>query len=173
MMVGHHASLLDTLFKKYCDDVGRRDQAANYKKRIKGADTLRTYIAERSLCRVVVPQKWLLKLPQPPFREQSFILAVERLDLLSKSETIARYHDLDEVTLRELCRCLRRFRGLDSSEHNVCLTNDGKVAFIDLEHWDHAGNREYLKFLGPLMSRDTRKRAARFLGGQRLQQWRR
>ena len=87
------------------------------------------------------------------------MLVVERLDLLSDEQTRAAYYDIDPNILQELCAVLFHFRGMDSSAKNVPFVTDGRVAFIDTEHWDRASSKAYLHQVGEHLSADRRKRA--------------
>jgi hypothetical protein len=160
IMVAAHPSVPGLLFKKYCDDMSQKDQGANYRRRIEGADRLRAFVDKRLLRHVVVPRKRLLELPHPfSRRDPSHILVVERLDLQSDEQTRAAYYGIDPDILQELCVVLFHFRGMDSSSKNVPFVADGRVAFIDTEHWDRASNKAYLHQVGEHLSADRRKLA--------------
>jgi hypothetical protein len=170
--VASHSSANGYLFKKYVN-AGKRedpdDQLKNYKTRVDGARRVRALISDRGLRNAVAPSKWIRELPS---RFGSHILIVERLDLLDDDESKRAYHRIDEGTLRDLCTVLYAFRGLDSTPKNVPITRDGKVAFIDTEHWDrHSGSkkqRPFLKYIREYLESDMRDRADRFfaeLGG--------
>lgn len=149
IMVGSHPRLPGILFKKYSDDAPSDRQLANYQARVLGADLLRSFVRERELVRVVVPQKQIVELSG---RFESHILAVERLDILSPDDSIAAYRRVDPVVLRELCYVLFHFRGLDSIVDNVPLTTDGRIAFIDTENWQRGRKRPYLRHLRDCLS---------------------
>jgi hypothetical protein len=153
IMVAAHPSAPGLLFKKYCDDKSLKDQRANYKRRVEGADRLRSFVDKQFLRHVAVPRKQLLELPRP-FSRRAYILVVERLDLLNDEQTRAVYHDLDPDILRELSVVLFHFRGMDSNAKNVPLIADGRVAFIDTEHWDRDNNKIYLHQLRAHLSID-------------------
>ena len=66
--------------------------------------------------------------------------------------------------LRDLLRVLVRHRGLDSNSKNVQFTRDGKIAFVDLEHWDRTDrDRVRLKSIGDYLSKSGRRLARRIL----------
>jgi hypothetical protein len=144
--VASHPSVPWYLFKKYVSS-GKRDeedQLDNYQKRLEGALQLRRLIDDKNLKHVVVPRKWLRTLPEEfgSRREPAHILVVERLDLLDADESKRAYQRIDESILRDLCVALYAFRGLDSTIKNLPFTADGKIAFIDTEHWNRHGNRK-------------------------------
>lgn len=163
--VASHESADGYLFKKYVasgkrDDL--KDQLDNYQTRIEGADRLRDLIGRERLRNVVVPRKWLRELPSDfgSRKQPSHVLVVERLDVLGADESERRYGRIDEGTLRDLCVALHSFRGLDSTSKNVPFTADGRIAFIDTEHWDRHSDRtksyqrRFLKYLGEHLSKD-------------------
>lgn len=160
-MVAAHPSAPGCLFKKYADDVSRKDQRANYETRLAGSRALESFIADQRLEHVVVPRKHLHDLPA----FQSQILVVERLDIVGRDASEKRYRNVDEPILRDLLRVLVRYKGLDSNSKNVQFTTDGKIAFVDLEHWDRTDrDRVRLKSIGEYLSKDRYKLALKILG---------
>ena len=162
--VASHRSVPGYLFKKYVLS-GKRDTASdqleNYQTRLEGAQLL------QQLQHVVVPGKWRRELPRA-FNLQaqtSHIMIVDRFDLMDGDESERAYSDISPEVLRDLCVTLYAFRGLDSNAKNVPFTTDGKIAFIDTEHWNRHADRKkkdqrpWLKYLGPHLS-STRKRQA-------------
>jgi hypothetical protein len=87
------------------------------------------------------------------------VLVVEEIDVLTVKEIGNRYRTIDEAILRELCLVLFRFRGLDSIIDNVAFTTDGKLAFIDTEHWYGGLRRPYLRHIRRFLSSDNRRLA--------------
>lgn len=160
IMVAAHDRCPGVLFKKYSDDAPADEQLANYQARVLGADLLRSFVRDRGLARVVVPQKQIVELPGH-FR--SHVLVVERLDILSPDDSIAAYRRVDPAVLRELCYVLFHFRGLDSIVDNVPLTTDGRIAFIDTENWQRGRKRPYMRHLRDCLSSDGKNFARNFL----------
>jgi len=168
IMVGWHPAAPGVLFKKYGDDCPREEQAANYARRVEGARRLRGLVEERGLLRVVVPQKRIWELPRSFSRGSrcAQVLVVERLEVLGAVESARRYAHIDEGLLEELCVVVHAFRGLDSNCRNVPLTEDGRVAFVDTEHWDrHRRRSGYLHRIREHLSRSGDRRAARIFAG--------
>ncbi len=166
-MVASHPSAPGYLFKKYADDVPPKEQRKNYQARIEGAEKLAKLVARERLQHVVVPRKRLHELPKR-FRSRdrpSYVLVVERLDVLGPDESVLRYRDVAEPVLRELLRVLVRFKGLDSNAKNVPFTRDGRIAFVDLEHWDRREDRGEvrLKSIGRYLSAERLELARRIL----------
>lgn len=158
IMVALHPSVQGLLFKKYSSDMSLKDQLKNYERRVEGAKRLRSFVDEQRLRHVVVPRKWLLELPRPFSRKaSSHVLVVEQLDLLSDEQTKAAYYRIDSDKLRELCVVLYKFRGMDSNAKNVPFISDGRIAFIDTEHWDRGSSKAYLHHVGEHLPADRRK----------------
>ena len=161
-MVAAHRSAPGYLFKRYGDDVSKKEQRENYTARIEGASRLAELIRRENLQHVVVPRKYLHDLPRS-FGKSS-VLVVERLDVVGRDASERRYHDVDEVVLRDLLRVLIAFPGLDSNSKNVQFTHEGKIAFVDLENWRRRDRKEVqLKSIGSYLSKERRKLAHRIL----------
>lgn len=166
--VARHESVPGYLFKKYVNSGKREaldDQLKNYQTRLEGARLLRKLIGDKKLEHVVTPRKWLRTLPEEfgSRGKPAHILIVERLDLLDDDASEKAYERIDEHVLRDLCVVLYAFRGLDSTAKNLPHTTDGKIAFIDTEHWNRHGDREksrqrpWLKHLNEHLSRSSMK----------------
>jgi hypothetical protein len=169
--VASHPSVPGYLFKKYVSSGKREaldDQLDNYQTRLEGARRLRRFIDDEKLRHVTVPRKWLRTLPEEhgTRREPSHILIVERLGLLDVDASEQAYRRIDERVLHDLCVVLYAFRGLDSTVQNLPHATDGKIAFIDTEHWNRHGDREksrqrpWFKHLNEHLSRSSLKFAA-------------
>ena len=153
IMVAGHAAAPDFLFKKFTNRISSRQQLRNYQGRIDGAAALHQLVAAEKLRRVAVPRKWLRAVPG------GHLLVVDRIDVLSRSETKDAYGRIDEETLRDLCVVVHAFRGLDSGARNMLITRDGKVAFVDTERWDHDRDRPPLKRVREYLTPERRKLA--------------
>ena len=161
-MVAAHPSAPGYLFKKYVDDISRKEQIDNYEARIEGAARLAELIRRESLQHVVTPRKHLHDLPRS--FGKSCVLVVERLDVVGPGESERRYHNVGNGVLRDLLRALVAFPGLDSNSKNVQFTRDGKIAFIDLENWGRTDrDKVRLKSIGSYLSKDRLKLAHRIL----------
>jgi hypothetical protein len=168
--VASHRSVGGYLFKKYVAS-GKRDsdsdQLENYATRVEGARRVRDLIATQRLRHVTVPRKWIRELPRA-FGRSAHILIVERLDILDDDASERAYGRISKDALGDLCVALHAFRGLDSTAKNVPFTTDGRIAFIDTEHWDrHSGNRNkrrFLKYLSEHLSSDRQRFAKKLWG---------
>lgn len=152
-MVAAHASAPGYLFKKFGPAVSRRDQNDNYEARVEGAKKLAKLIAKKRLRHVVVPRKSLRDLPRR-FGKRARVLVVERLDVLGADETARQYRSIARPVLLELLTVLAKYPGLDSTALNVTFLRDGRIGFIDLEHWDRR-KRTTLKTLGGYMTAEN------------------
>jgi hypothetical protein len=166
-MVAAHAAAPGCLFKKYADDVSPKEQRANYQARIEGAIALARFITAERLVHIVVPRKHLHELPAS-FRSgdrPAYVLVVERMDIVGRRESEARFKNIAEPVLRELLRVLVHFKGLDSNSKNVQFTRAGQIAFVDLENWGRTDrDRVRLKSIGEYLSKDRYKLAKKILG---------
>lgn len=159
IMVGEHPTVPDYLFKKFSNDVGRREQRNNYKMRVDGADTIRRVIDRHRLDRLVVPHKWIYELPSDFSKKGrcAELLIVERMHLLDMDETVRRYRAIDKKTLEQLCRVLHAFTGFDAAIHNLRFTSDGQIAFFDTESWDRSPRRPPIRVFRRLVEEFTRE----------------
>ena len=155
IMVARHSCAPGLLFKKYSNAVAV-DQCKNYDARVEGADKLRVFISEHGLKHVTVPKKWLVDLSDA-HGSCTHVLVVEEVDVLAVKEIGNRYRTINEAVLRELCCVLFHFRGLDSIIDNVAFTTEGKLAFIDTEHWYGGRRRPYLRHIRRYLSSDNRR----------------
>jgi hypothetical protein len=137
IMVASHSSVPGFLFKKFRERQTQRMQIQNFLKRIEGAKKLRNYIEQHNFQHLVVPKKWLYRLPDN-FPKGSYILIVENMDIYDweSSDGIAKelYYNMDRDTLTELCTILHAFGGIDGYPRNQPFTKSGKIALIDTEH---------------------------------------
>jgi len=164
IMVGRHPTIDRYLFKKYSDDFPQRNQLDNYEARVRGADKIRAVINRRHLRHIAVPHKWLYELPRSfSERRRSYVLVVDRMDLLSVTETTKKYQTIDPAVLDDLCRVLFEFRGFDAAIHNLRFTTSGQIAFIDTESWDRSPRRGTGVFrrINEELSKDLRRRVGR------------
>ena len=165
IMVARHPSVQGLLFKKYTSDVDESAQTENFRRRLEGADELRRFVSDEQLSRIAVPRKWIVKLPRPFSRRQTtHILVVEQLALLTEDQTKAAYRNIDAALLRELCIVLFHFRGLDSIAKNMPFIADGRIGFVDTEHWDRSTSKSYLYRVGEFLTKEQRKLAKKILG---------
>lgn len=157
MMTGRHKRVKGYLFKKYNDDRRADDQLLNYMRRVEGARLIRRFIAERGFRLVTAPRKWLYELPAT--FQSRYLVVAEKVDLISKLDTFRLYARIREEQMHELATMLYYFRGLNSTASNLPYTDDGKIAFIDLERW--YSNKDLLHHIGDVLPADRRAEAKR------------
>lgn len=138
LMVGGHSLIPQYLLKKFPDDISQTTQLKNFVKRIRGAEVLRNCIKKHHFTHLVVPEKWLVKLPKG-FPKNSYVLVVEKMNIYDdgndpKGKTRELYYNLDRETLTELCTLLHEVGGCDSLPRNMPFTYSGQIALIDTEH---------------------------------------
>lgn len=166
LMVASHPEAPGYLFKKFMDHVPQQTQLENYLRRITGARTLGKFIEANHLERIITPKKWLYPLPGKSKKKCSYVLIVEKIDILPGNrdrdgEVAKRYATIDDETLWELCFVLFHFRGLDSVPDNLPFTYSNQIAFIDTERWE--GQRDiYLRHILPLMTPSAKQQALKF-----------
>jgi hypothetical protein len=165
-MVASHLSMPGKLFKKYANSVDPKEQRENFATRLAGSFAVAELTARERLAHITVPRKQLDELPRNFWLDGKpmHVLVVDRMDVIGRDATVELFHDIAEPVLRELLRVLVRYKGLDSNAKNIQFTRDGKIAFLDLEHWDRRDrDRVKLKSIGEYLSKRGRKLAKRIL----------
>ena len=159
IMVGEHPSVPSYLFKKFSSNVDRSEQHDNYNMRVNGADAIRRVIERHRLDCLVVPHKWIYKLPSSFSKHgrSAELLIVERMHLLDMDETVRRYRSINKTTLEQLCRVLHEFSGFDAAIHNLRFTSAGQIAFFDTESWDRSPRRPGIRVFRRLVEEFTRE----------------
>lgn len=161
LMVARHPNLNGYIIKKFKNSVSLEKQKNLFLKRIQGARMMQKFIKINQLQHIVVPRKWLYELPKQFSHGniKSYLLIAEDMDICSgenarDGEIASKYYNLDYDVLKELCLFVYYFRGMDSSLRNMPFTNQNKIAFIDIEHWDDWGREGYLHFAMKFLSPD-------------------
>lgn len=137
IVVAGHRDARGFLFKKY-PTAWRSygEQLELYEERVTGARLLKEHLETNQVENIVVPRKWLCTLPSRHNvrGKPSYVVVVDRFDLLDRDESERLYRRIDRKVLADLCKILFLFRGLDFSVRNVPFTPDRQIAFIDTEH---------------------------------------
>lgn len=137
LMVGGHPSVPQYLFKKFPDSRSQIEQLENFIKRIEGAKILREYIEKHQFKHLVIPQKWLYRLPKKfsgKDSARSYVLIVDNMNICNREENLELYYNMDIEVLTELCMILHDVGGCDAFPRNQPFTRSGKIAFVDTEH---------------------------------------
>lgn len=137
-----HPTINKYIVKKYSNDVKPAKQLENYLARLKGAKVISDYIRKHHLKKIVVPKKWLYRLPEK-FRhsatvDMDYLLIVDRLEICPGGywggENLEKYRRMTRSTMIELCTILHAIGGCDAWPQNQPFTYSNKIAFIDTEH---------------------------------------
>lgn len=167
LMVASHPNAKGYLFKKFQSIISQKEQLENFLERLEGADALRQFIQKRKMQHIIVPQKWLYKLPKiftgDTSEERAYILIVEKIDLCEGcshniGQIAPKYYNMDYETLKELCNVVYFFRGLDSVLGNMPFTRQNQIAFIDTEKW-RLNRPGYFRKAMPFLSPDRQRYA--------------
>lgn len=159
LMIGAHPLIPQYLIKKFPEDISQTKQLENFVRRIEGSQILRHSIKKHHFKHLVVPKKWLYKLPKG-FPERSYVLIVEKMDIYDdwedpNGETRKLYYNMDIEVLTELCTLLHDVGGCDSLPRNLPFTRSGQIAFIDTEHVGTAKTKgQFHKDTLPLLNKE-------------------
>lgn len=162
IMVFKHPTIKKYLIKKFVNRRPFRLQLGNYLRRINGAVAIDNFIKKQQLKHMIVPKKWLYKLPKQFFDLQTmmdtYVLIVEEMDICSGANSLTgenarQYACMDEEMITELCILLHGIGGCDAYPQNQPMTHSQQVAFIDTEHYGmHFGDfYRVIKYLNPAL----------------------
>lgn len=143
--VAKHPKLKGVLLKFLLDsNIGKNDFDMCLR-RVLGAEAIRNAIAQYGYKKIFkVPNKWVYILPETPtpppeYDKRKVILIVEKMDILEDYENESCWKSTDYVDKHLLIalHTLISELGLFDSVHldNIPFCKDGKVAFIDTEHF--------------------------------------
>lgn len=140
-----HSTIKGLVLKLYFDTQQIPDDWARWIKRINGAEAIRACIAKygyEDVC--AVPFKWIYPLPMDPsppnnpeYIRKNFILVTEDMRILSRNKNAEAYrYNLTKRHLDALYTIMTEV-GLSDSHFifNIPFNEDGKIAFIDTEHF--------------------------------------
>jgi hypothetical protein len=163
IVVGKNPILTGFLIKAYLDTQPSVAEWVNWLDRIQGAEAIRACIKRHRYTHLFkVPRKWIYPLPadpspplSPEYNRKNFILVVEDMRVLNHEENCRAYEkEMDDERLNALYVVLTEVGLIDSVYlDNTPFTRDGKMAFIDTEHY-HKGPIDYerlSKYLSPSM----------------------
>lgn len=171
--IARHPDLKGYLVKAYLDNK-KIDEWRWWKKRIDGARQIQECIDHYNFNALMkTPKKWIYPLPVEPslpnlpgVKRKNFILVVEDMNILSRKENLNAYkHHMTPATLEALFIVLTENLLVDSIfPPNIPFCVDGKIAFLDTEHFNNTNRpmklwkmfsylspemREYWKLLIP------------------------
>lgn len=164
LMVFTHPDVPEYIFKKFQNGVLRSEQLEKYIVRLKGAKAVREAIKEHNLSTIVVPNKWLYRLPNS---RKSYLVVAEKFDICfgddePNGENVQRYRTMSYKTLNELCTIMKVLGGCDAWPRNQPFTKQGKIAFIDTEHVGHK-EAHFAKHILPLLDVQMQEYAQKVL----------
>lgn len=133
-----HRSCGGYLFKLYANNDGSIDEGRVLANRIKGAEVIRQYIEDQGYqAYFKVPKKWLY------YHDSAshYILVVEDMKILNQEKNMKAWKSkkVNEGLLQALAATLKDLGLIDSIYiDNIPFCNDGKIAFIDTEHYHNS-----------------------------------
>lgn len=154
MVCGKHPRLKGYLVKTYFDihtNIGKEE--FNWIQRIKGALQLRKEIKRHRFEHLMkVPKKWIYLLPDnPSIPRRRFVLVVEDMEILKRSANLSAYYfRMTREKLTALYTLITENLLIDSLYiDNIPFCKDGKIAFIDTEHYNATDQPLRLHLLTP------------------------
>lgn len=146
IVIAWHPSIKGYLIKAYLDNK-KIDEWKWWKNRIDGVRQVQACIDRYNFNSIMkTPKKWIYPLPSEPsppdfpgVRRKNFILVVEDMYTLTKKENKNAYkHTMTASTLDALYIVLTENLLVDSIfPPNIPFCRDGKIAFLDTEHFNN------------------------------------
>jgi hypothetical protein len=142
MVVASHPKLNGYLIKAYLDDENMGEWAW-WKNRVEGAQLVQRSIDSHGYQNLLkVPKKWIYPLPSKPSSKASnprhFILLVEDMRIVGYKTNLSMYKKkVTKPMLDALYTVIAENLLIDSVyADNVPFAKDGRIAFIDIEHFN-------------------------------------
>lgn len=144
LIAAKHPKLKGYLIKTFTDaQTMVTDEGYLWIQRIKGARLIQESLDRHGFNSLMkVPKKWIYPLPQDPAPEgetyrRNFVLVVEDMKILHSSKNERAYlHDISKDKLKALYAVLTENVLIDSIYiDNIPFCRDGRIAFIDTEHY--------------------------------------
>lgn len=146
LVAAKHSKLKGYLVKVFMDSqtMFPEEEALFWIHRVKGARLIRNSINKHGYQALMkVPQKWIYPLPKDPalpegdYYRRNFILVVEDMKILSDDKNVQYYRTkMNAPTLDALYTILTENVLIDSIYiNNIPFCYDGRIAFIDTEHY--------------------------------------
>lgn len=143
--VAKHSKMKGYLFKLLLDSNIGKDDFDMCLRRVRGASEIRKAIAQHGYKKLFkVPQKWVYILPDTPeppsqYDKRKVIVVAEKMDILNDYDNESCWKSSSYVN-KNLLICLHTLIsevGLLDSVYvdNIPFCEDGKIAFIDTEHF--------------------------------------
>ena len=143
-LIAKHPKLKGYFVKTYLDMHDLREKDWNiWKHRIDGAKQIQTCIDTHGYNHIMkVPKKWLYPLPEKPAGKgpsiKTCVLVAEDMHILDNKKNKKKYKTaIDKERLDALYVVLKKNKLFDSIHiFNIPFSKDGKIAFIDTEHFN-------------------------------------
>lgn len=142
--VAKHSKLKGLLIKIFLDTQNtHQEEWKMWIRRIQGAQCIQAGLDKHGYNHIMkTPQKWIYPLPPTPLEgegqfRQNFILVVENMRILSEEENRVKYRlAMNKEKMDALYIMLTEYVLIDSVYlDNIPFSKDGKIAFIDTEHF--------------------------------------
>lgn len=153
-IVARHSALKGFVFKFYKNAKNKINTLELLLSRINGAEKIKNAIHENQ-CEsfFIVPKKWLWKPPQKTKKKHlpEYILIAEEINILNRKKNMQAWSGRhSNIFLVAVYTILNKI-GLYDSVYidNIPFTKDGKVAFVDTEHY-HNWPVDFAKLLNQL-----------------------
>lgn len=148
IVLGKSTFIKGYLLKVFLDTQPPINEWESYLQRIMGADVIRACIERHGFQNLFkVPKKWIYPLPvepsppdDPKYSRKNFILIVEDMDLISPEANEKVYREEISTEMLDALFIMIKEEGLVDSMHidNTTFSRDGRLAFVDTEHY-HKG----------------------------------
>ena len=156
LIAAKHPFLPDYIIKAYLDTHSEIDEEWKYLvDRIIGARIIQESIEDNHYNHLMkVPKKWIYALPNPGRRK--YVLVAENMNLMSPAKNAACYlKKMNKERLAALFVLLKENLLIDSVYiSNIPFCTDGKIAFIDTEHFHTMAKPVPYEMLLPKLSRE-------------------
>jgi len=162
LVVAFHQKLKGYIIKAYLDTFNV-DEAYWFKRRIDGARHIQASIEAHGFEHIMkVPKKWIYPLPpgpdpKPGNTRRNFLLICEEMDILSDEKNRNAYQKKASREILDALYLIITENLLIDSVYidNIPFCKDGRIAFIDTEHFldtTHTLSLEvFLRFISPQM----------------------
>lgn len=141
-IVARHPALKGFVFKFYRNGKSKINSTGLLLARINGAEKIKNAILENQYeSFFIVPKKWLWKPPQRVKKKHmsQYLLIAEEIKILNKEKNSKAWSTIPSNEFLLALYALLNDLGLNDSVYidNIPFTKDGKVAFVDTEHYNN------------------------------------
>lgn len=145
IIIAKHPGLSGYVLKLFTDDQPEVNELENFLRRIEGSKIVNEAIEKLGYQKFFkTPRKWIYSLPETDDvaeNPKKFILVAQDMRILSTTKNNKRWRSAHAVTPKklEMLYNILEETGLHDSVYidNIPFSTDGKIAFIDTEHYQH------------------------------------